>query len=47
VGTGNNPPKTHLLQQFIRSVTARALDVVPQGANAALGFDVYELNVAP
>ena len=33
--------------QLKAGMKARALYVVPQGANAALGFDVYELTVAP
>ncbi len=33
--------------QLKAGMKARALYVVPQGANAALGFDVYELNVTP
>ena len=33
--------------QLKAGMRARALYVVPQGANAALGFDVYELNVTP
>jgi glyoxylase-like metal-dependent hydrolase (beta-lactamase superfamily II) len=33
--------------QIKPGMKARALYVVPQGANAALGFDVYELAVAP
>ena len=33
--------------QLKAGMKARALYVVPQGANAALGFDVYELTVTP
>jgi hypothetical protein len=33
--------------QLKDGMAASALYVVPQGANAALGFDVYELTVSP
>ena len=33
--------------QLKAGIKASALYVVPQGANAALGFDVYELVVTP
>ncbi len=33
--------------QLKAGMKAAALYVVPQGANAALGFDVYELTVTP